>query len=236
MNKPVPDRRRLRRSHLSGEHILRWTAVLLIGGTLAAGCTPPRPLRLSALDELHLRFAKNPDDIDAQLALAQAYADQQSFLKARQYLQITDRALALRAPRSENQTEASQRERAFRLALRVAVRAQQFDDAIRRCEKRLTEHEDLPLRHVLSTLYESTGDEEHAERQRRFAVFLHPKEPGPLADLGFFYLEHSHRSDRTERARAALESSLALAPDGPDSEKIRIALATLRFDAQPAKE
>lgn len=45
MDQPATDRRRSpRRILFSGEYILRWGAVLLLGGVLAGGCTPSRPL------------------------------------------------------------------------------------------------------------------------------------------------------------------------------------------------
>ena len=42
---PTDRRRPPRRILCSGAYILRWGVLLLLGGTLASGCTPSRPPR-----------------------------------------------------------------------------------------------------------------------------------------------------------------------------------------------
>lgn len=181
------------------------------------------------LEQAKQRLLDNPRDVRNHLGLAELYAQRHDYLRAQQYLSLVDNAAGAWS------TLGIDPDKVFRLAVTVAVRSQQYSDAVRRCRQRLELGEDRSVRELYATLLEALGEELAAERQRRLLVLHHPEDARQLVELARF-LERGSRADKRQRAREYYERYLALRPEGPEAPAVRQALRAVAFEADLAEQ
>lgn len=196
----------------------RSSRCLLVAAALAAGCAQKEPRDADPLSAAQRRLLSAPGDLDTHLELSAAFLRQGDYMRARQYLSVAQHGLAVQpGARADS-------ERLFRLAIVIAVRSQQYAEAIRRCTQRLEEGEDAAVRGLLALLLEAVGDEEGAVRQLRLQIALHPQEPQRLVELAQLY-ERSPQLERRRLAHELYRRYLEVAPSGPQAALARAALA-----------
>lgn len=192
--------------------VLLFAAAIEQGGCAARSVGPADPLT-----EARHRLVENPADPRTQLLLSELYLQQRDYLRARQYLQLAERGLQLERP------PELALDRVFRLAITIAVRSQQYSEAIRRCHSRLEQREEASVRALLASLLEATGDEPGAEKNLRLLIEQEPSEPQRLVELARFY-ERSRIVDRRRLSRELYERYLERAPAGTEAPQARAAL------------
>lgn len=195
-------------------------ALLTVTAALSQGCAARPVAAPDPLSEARQRLVQQPADPRTQLELSELYLQQRDYLRARQYLQVAERSLQVQpapGPRIDP-------EQIFRLGITIAVRSQQYSEAIRRCLERLEQNEDAATRALLATLFEATGDERGAERNLRLLTKQHPDEPHRLMELARFY-ERSSISERHRLSRDLYRRYLTSAPTGDEAPQARAALA-----------
>ena len=116
-----------------------------------------------------------------------------------------------------------------RLSIAVAVRSQQYSEAIRRCRQRLEIEDEPEVRELYAALLEALGEEGEAERQRQLAIRHHPDNAWLLVELARFY-ERTSRPDKSQRARALYERYLVLNPEGEGALRVRKALRAAQLE------
>ena len=195
--------------------------VLLLGGCAGVQPVPvDMPLELAKQ-----RLLDAPHDVRNHLELATLYMARHDYLRAQQYISLVENAAgAWSALHIEP-------EHVFRLGILIAVRSQQYSEAVRRSRQRLELGEERGVRQLLAALLEALGDEKEAEAQRRLLVLQYPAEPQHLIELARFY-ERSVRPDRTQRARQLYERYLSLRPEGTEATAVRMALRTAELQEQ----
>lgn len=200
-----------------------WSAMIagLLVCLLFTGCTRQQLHTPSPLELVLKRMEGAPGDVTPLLDLVAQYMAEGDYLRARQYIAIADKHVGARAATA----------RIFQLAVSVAVRSQNFNDAIDRCEAYLSEHRDLNARRLLATLFEATGSPIAAERQRKLILLYHPEASDQLVELARFY-ERSQLPDALQRAQSSYRRYLAESPNGLLSDQVRAALQTMDFDSR----
>lgn len=188
---------------------------LLVGGCAGVQRAPvDAPLELA---KQHLLDA--PHDVRNHLELAALYMARHDYLRAQQYLSLVETAAGAWSALGIDP------ERVFRMGILIAVRSQQYGDAVRRSRQRLELGEERGVRELLAALLEAQGEDQEAEAQRRLLVLQYPAEPQLLLDLARFY-ERSARADRQLYARELYERYLSMQPEGPEATAVRMALRT----------
>lgn len=193
---------------------------------LSSGCASVQPAAVDTPLELaKQRLLDAPHDVRNHLELAALYMARNDYLRAQQYLSLVETAAGAWSALGIDP------ERVFRMGILIAVRSQQYADAVRRSRQRLEVGEERGVRELLAALLEALGEEREAEAQRRLLVLQYPAEPRLLIDLARFY-ERGARPDRTQRARALYERYLSVKPDGPEATAVRMALRTAEIREQ----
>lgn len=204
--------------------------------TLSLGCATVKPtVPPTPQESLQARFVQNPTDVEPLIELVKLHYGRQDLLRARQYIALAEKILSRRTAEGDIDSVGTWRETVFHLALRVAIRSGQLDDAARRCRAELERGENLKLRILLANLYEAAGEARMSERERRLLLLLHPEAVHELIELARFY-ERSTLPDRIKKAYAAYQRYLTRQPKGADAEQARAALVVNRFDSQTGKE
>lgn len=194
---------------------------LLLIALLGSGCTRLQQHTPSPIELALKRMEGAPNDVTPLLDLVTQYLADGDYLRARQYIGLADKHIGARAAA----------ERIFRLAVSVAVRSQNYNDAIELCEAYLSDHRDLNVRRLLATLFEATSNPVAAERQRKLILLHHPEARDQLVELARFY-ERSQLPDGLKRARSSYKRYLAESPNGLLSDQVRATLQTMDFDAR----
>lgn len=200
---------------------IRTAVVLLLGACSAGQQAAPSPL-----EQARQRLAEHPQDPATYLKLATLSLERQDVLRAGQYLALAERSVAAGQGAHGIDPEAL-----FELGITIAVRAQNYSEAIRRCLARLDASEAGSVRRLLAVLYEAHGELREAERQHLLLLKLHPDAVEDLAAAARFY-ERSGLSDRLDRARELYQRYLAAAPNGESARQVRAALQINMFDSQ----
>lgn len=195
----------------------------LLASLAPCGCAPRTIAPADPLTEARQRLAESPASVHTQLELSELYLQQRDYLRARQYLQVAEREL-VRQPAREIDLDGLSR-----LAIMIAVRSQQYSEAIRRCLQRLERTEDAQTRSLLASLLEATGDEWGAERNLRLLALQYPEQPGRLVSLARFY-ERSTFPERRRLSRELYQRYLDAAPGGDEAAQVRAALTLDRFE------
>jgi tetratricopeptide (TPR) repeat protein len=182
---------------------------------LLAACAraPQRPPDLEAA---YRRLEAQPQQGEGYLELARLYLLREDYLRARQYL-----ALAEARPVKDKDRQALSQ-----LALVIAVRSGQYDEAIRLCRQRLEQKEEPEVRRLLAALLEGVSRFPESERERQLLVAALPHDPHPLIELARFY----ERWSRPERAVALYQRYLQAAPQGAEADRARAALRALAVE------
>ncbi len=178
--------------------------------------------------EARQRLAEAPADTETHIALSEFFLQQRDYLRARQYLSLAERGIGGVAPAPLDA------ERVFRLAILIAVRSQQYSDAILRCKQRLEHVQDPHVRVLLARLLETTGDEAGAAQQLRLLTQLYPNEPERLLELARFY-EHSTLLDRRRLSRELFRRYLEVAPQGAEATQVKAALILDQLEQKAAR-
>lgn len=188
---------------------------------LASGCRAELAGSVSdPFDLARERLAKTPHDAELHLTLARIAMIRGDWLRAAQYHALVEHGpLAAKRP-----------EEVFRLGLEIAIRSRSWSEAIRRCQDRLQQAEDLNTRSMLALLHEAAGEPRAAERQHQLIVRLHPDAVAPLIDAARFY-ERAEIPGHLEQALSFYQRFLARAEEGPDAAAARAALEINRYDA-----
>ncbi len=188
----------------------------------AAGCATRPQTPAGVVEQTFQKLKQDPNNLRPLIELAQVFISERDFLRARQYL-----AIAEQHPSGEQY-----RDELFKLAMVIAVRSQQYRDAIARCEQRLRDKEELGVRVLLANLWEALPDLRAAERERQLVLIHHPEAHEQWVELARFY-ERSFLPSARDLAKRSYERYLKLAPDGKVAAQARAALRTLAFDAKP---
>lgn len=201
-----------------------WIPRLLVCSLMwLAACVTRPPEQPSHVEQALARLVQNPQDPRPLLELAQSFAREGDMLRARQYLRVAGR----------HPNSAQYRDDIFRQSLLVAVRSNQYREAIDLGEQRLAEQEDRPVRVLLANLHEALGELRAAERERQLVLLHNPRATESWIDLARFY-ERSALPQARDKARRAYSQCLRLSPTGHIAERARAALRTLDFDPQKA--
>lgn len=200
----------------------RSCGALLCLAVSIGGCAVIRPLVPTPAEQAFQRMAQEPANLSPLLDLVRHYIEQRDYLRARQYLTLCEHHTSARMAAAE----------IFRLNVSISVRSQNYGEAIDRCEQYLRENNDLPVRVLLATLLEVTGNRPAAERQRQLVLVHFPGATEQVVELARFF-ERAHNPDAAKRARRAYQQYLRQQPGGPHAEQARAALRTLDFDARP---
>ena len=177
------------------------------------GCHTQPVVSTDPLASARQRLAVTPRDPTVYLDLVRLSLDRQDYLRAMQYLSLAEHsALA-----------DSQAEHLFQLGLTIAIRSQNYSDAIRRCQNGLEQRESLELRRLLALLLEAHGDQWEAEQQHLALLALYPSISEQFVEVARFY-ERSSLPERTAKACAMYQRYLAIAPAGAAAQQARAAL------------
>jgi len=208
-----------------------WSRVVLlaIAAVALGGCATSAVRAPDPLDEAQRRLLRNPSDVGTQVELSELFLQQRDYLRARQYLSLAEQGMAGRA------TPGLDSGRVFRLAIVIAVRSQQYSEAVRYCTQKLEEAEDSDIRSLLATLLETAGEPEEAARQLQLLLVLHADQPRRLIDLARFY-ERSTHLERRRLSRELYQRYLEAAPQGADSARVRAALTLDQIERRGTKE
>lgn len=202
--------------------------LLFVGALAQGGCAAKTERSFDPLEEARHRLVEAPGDASVHLELSELFLAQRDYLRARQYLSLAERGF------SGGSAQNVDREQIFRVAILIAVRSQQYTEAIRRCTQRLEQGEDARVRGLLATLLETTGDEAGAARQLRLLALLHPDEPHRLLDLARFYERSAHPA-RMQLARELYQRYLSQAPKGAEAAQVRAALSIDQLEQTAAR-
>lgn len=175
------------------------------------------------LEQAKQRLLDAPQDIRNHLHLAEMYAQRQDYLRAQQYLSLVETAAGSWSAVGIDADKVS------RMSIAIAVRSQQYSEAIRRCRQRLEIEDEPEVRELYAALLEALGEEKEAERQRQLSIRHHPEDARLLVGLARFY-ERTSRPDKSLRARTLYERYLVLSPEGPDATKVRKALRAAQLE------
>ncbi|MCS6915082.1 MAG: hypothetical protein RMK29_12360 [Myxococcales bacterium] len=186
---------------------------VLVAGLLSA-CAPKGPQRPPDLEAAYARLQREPGRAEPYLELARLYLRRGDYLRARQYLAVADQ-LPVRDARA-----------AFRLAVTIAVRSEQYDEAIARCRRQLEHEESTDIRLLMASLLEATGRWSEAERERRLVLQARPQDLHQIIEMARFY-QRSGQPDANERAAALYRRYLELAPQGDEAPQARAALSAI---------
>lgn len=193
---------------------------------LVSGCaTLPQGTVDAPLELAKQRLLDAPQDVRNHLELATLYMARHDYLRAQQYISLVENAAGAWS------ALGIEPEHVFRLGILIAVRSQQYSEAVRRSRQRLELSEERRVRELLAALLEALGDEKEAESQRRLLMLQYPAEPQYLVELARFY-ERGGRPDRSRRARELYERYLSLQPEGPEATAVRMALRTAALQEQ----
>jgi len=177
------------------------------------GCHTQPVVSTDPLANARQRLAVTPRDPTVYLDLVRLSLDRQDYLRAMQYLSLAEHsALA-----------DSQGEQLFQLGLTIAIRSQNYSDAIRRCQNGLEQRESLELRRLLALLLEAHGDQGEAEHQHLALLALYPSISEQFVEVARFY-ERSSLPERTAKACAMYQRYLTIAPAGAAAQQARAAL------------
>lgn len=199
---------------------------LSLGGCALSphGSLPPSPYQ-----QLQNQLDRDPKNPRILLALAEAYMREGDSLRAQQYQRVAER-IVLNGPQPDGLSWPAQLvDYTQRLGLRIAVRDQQYSEAIRRCRMLLEESESVEMRQLLAVLLEALGEETAAERERQLLLSLYPGEPRFLFELGRM-CRRSQDPARHARGKDYFERYLVAAPDGPQASSARAILAAYQHD------
>ena len=201
------------------------------------GCAASAPQRApTQLELLNSRLVQNPRDVQLNMELSEYHLQAQDYLRAQQYFNAAEQHLNRQRPDAAGRiASADLRGDLMMLGIRIAVRSQQYYEAVRRCQLLLDRREDVNIRHMMALMYEAIGDEFAAARQHRLLVALHSDVPAQHLAAAHFY-ERSRLPDRERLAAEHYSRYLSVRPDGPDADAARVALAAARLDRADAKE
>jgi hypothetical protein len=187
--------------------------VVALSGVLLGCHTQPVVVSIDPLAIARQRLTATPRDPAVYLDLVRLSIDRHDYLRAMQYLSLAEHsALA-----------DSQAEQLFQLGLTIAIRSQNYSDAIRRCQTGLEQRESLALRRLLALLLEAHGDVSEAEHQHIALLTLYPSISEQLVEVARFY-ERSSLPERTAKASAMYQRYLDVAPAGAAAQQARAAL------------
>lgn len=211
--------------------------LLLISCLGLAGCASRAQQRVpTQLEQLNARLVQSPRDVQLNMELAEYHMQAQDYLRAQQYFNTAEQLLNRQRPDAAGRiANADLRGDLMMQGIRIAVRSQQYYEAVRRCQLLLDRREDLSIRRMMALLYEAIGDEFAAARQHRLLVALHADVPGQHLEAAHFY-ERSHLPERERLAADHYSRFLAARPNGPDADAARVALTASRLDRADAKE
>lgn len=218
----------MRRKRTAGRLLCYVMVCGWLGGWFCGCASSTRLWTEDPLEQAKQRLLDNPRDVRNHLALAELYAQRHDYLRAQQYLSLVDNGAGAWSALGIDP------DKIFRLAVTVAVRSQQYSDAVRRCRQRLELGEDRGVRELYATLLEALGEESAAERQHRLLILNHPEDARQLVEIARF-LERGSRADKLRRAREYYERYLALRPEGPEAPAVRQALRTVAFEEDLAE-
>lgn len=189
----------------------------LLCAVMAGGCAGPHASTIKPpehLSPLEARLAKDPMDRQANLQLGDESSVTGDHLRAEQYY---ERAEALGVPADVIVPRI----------IRSLVAAKRYDEALERCQKRLTaKPEDRATRYLEAALYSALDRPHDAERELTALVNTQPKDPEAYLALAKLY-----HDTNDARAHGMFEKYLELAPDGREAAAVRFQLDE---DATPA--
>jgi tetratricopeptide (TPR) repeat protein len=187
---------------------------------LALGCATPRASSTAPaeLTPLQNKFAKNPNDRAANMQLGAEAEATGDYLRAEQYYL---RAEAL----GESQ------EVIVPTLLRVLVAAHRYQDALGRCELRLSRRPgDRATRYVAAALYQALDRNRDAERELEQLIHEQPADADAYLQMGQLYRDGLHDK---RRARPMFEEYLKRAPSGDSAANVRFELDREKREGEP---
>jgi tetratricopeptide (TPR) repeat protein len=205
--------------------VLRTVGAMLLCGSLVGCAGQMQTWADEPLEAAKQQLLDAPHDVRTYLRLAELYAQRRDYLRAQQYVSLVESAAGSWS------AIGIDAEKVFRLSISVAVRSQQYAEAVRRCKQRLEIEDEPEVRELYAALLEALGDEAEAERQRRLLILQHPEDPRLLIEAARFY-ERTSRADKRQRARALYDRYLTIRPDGEGAAKVRQALRSAQLQEE----